>query len=197
VPTETLNDETFTVQGFLSPRAFRFSLRLLLLGVTCLAVLLAVLQHRARRQRDVVRLVNDLGGAANYEFERHAATRRMRHWADDYFCPISQIVLNDTQATDDDLAKLTQLPRLRVLLLQNTAITDEATGCFDSWEDLEWVDLKETLVSDAAADQLRKRLPQCLIETHWSKGCSRCRRPFLTRSMDDAVCPACISDSRR
>jgi hypothetical protein len=118
----------------------------------------------------------------------------MPSWSDDYFCPITQVVLNDTDVTNDDLAKLMELPYLRVLVLQNTAITDEAMIYFDSWKDLEWVDLKGTSVSDAAANRLRKRLPKCEIETHWMRGCSRCRKPFPTRDIHVSVCPICTVD---
>jgi hypothetical protein len=82
------------------------------------------------------------------------------------------------------------------LLLQNTAITDDAMGHFEAWSELEWVDLKGTQVSDAAADRLRAKYPKCEIETHWTRGCSRCRRPFPTRNMDAAICPTCTASAQ-
>jgi len=165
--------------------------RSLLIVVACLAVVLAVLHSRANRQRQAVREVHNLNGAAHYEYQRNAATRRGPRWTDDYFCPITQVVLNDTDTADDDLAKLTALPHLRVLLLQNTAITDDALSHFDFWSDAEWIDLRGTKVSEQAADRLRKKLPKCEISTHWMRGCSRCRKRFLTREVDISVCPAC------
>src|SRR5262245_28008281 len=152
--------------------SFRFSLRLLLAVLTGVAGVLAVLHNRAERQRNVVRLVKTLGGTAAYEYQRDPAIRRMPHLTDDYFCPITQVVLNDTRASDSDLAKLTALPRLRVLLLQNSAITDNAIGCFGSWDNLEWIDLKGTTISDEGAEKLRRRFPNAEVETHWGHGCS-------------------------
>jgi len=149
-----------------------------------------VLQNRANRQRQAIRVVKDLNGGAHYEYLRHAATRRGPRWTDDYFCPITLVVLNDTRVTDDDLAKLTTLRDLRVLLLQNTAITDDAVRHFDCWNDAEWIDLRGTKVSEEAAARLRKKLPKCEISTHWMQGCSRCRKRFLTREIV-SVCPAC------
>lgn len=115
----------------------------------------------------------------------------MPRWWDDYLCSITQVVLNDTDVADSDLAKLTPLTGLRVLSLQNTAITDDAICYFKAWNQLEWVDLKGTQVSDEAATELRRNHPGCEIETHWMRGCGRCRKPFPTRDISVDVCPTC------
>jgi hypothetical protein len=159
--------------------------------VACIAVVLTVFHTRADRQRRAIQVVKQFNGTASYEYNRHPSTNRTPRWWDDYFCPITQVVLNDTNIGDDDLAKLTSLTHLRVLMLQNTATTDHAIRYFQAWGELEWVDLKGTHVSDEVADQLRRKFPDCEIETHWMRGCGQCRKPFLTRDIDIVTCTTC------
>ncbi len=133
-------------------RVLRFSLRTMLLATAVLAVWLAVLQHRAHRQRDAVAAIRDFGGWVRYDFQvpsgefshkdfdAEAESPWPRSLLErigvDFFHDVVQVNLNYTEdggprqenhnPSDDALRHLPALPDLRVLLLSDTQARDDS-----------------------------------------------------------------------
>ena len=73
-----------------------------------------------------------------------------------------ELTLGGTQVTDEGLIHLTQLPRLRVLRLSRTAITDAGMSVLAKCETLESIDVSQTQVGDQGVWELRA-LPRLRI----------------------------------
>jgi hypothetical protein len=121
-----------------------------------------------------VALIQKLGGKVEYEGER--AERR-----------VVKVYLHQTRVSDDDLAVLEKLPKLRnlflgktkigdaglshlehadelqTLSLNSTAVTDAGLKSLSELKNLKTINLQETRVTAAGAAQLRKSLPAVKI----------------------------------
>jgi len=73
-----------------------------------------------------------------------------------------ELTLGGTKVTDKGLVHLTQLPRLRVLRLSRTAITDAGMSILAKCETLESVDVSQTKIGDSGVWEL-KALPRLRI----------------------------------
>ncbi len=121
-------------------RWFQFSLRTLLIAVTLVAGLLLawrVYVEAYRRQRETMKLVEELGG--NYKTEPGAPDWLRELFGKENFQNIIEIGLVATEVSDADLAHLKGLRNLQELNLNVTQVTD------------------------AGVKKLRKALPNCTI----------------------------------
>jgi hypothetical protein len=133
---------------------FQFSLRTLLLSLLVLGLgfgWFAYKVKQAREQRDAVEAIQKAGGQVSYDYGRADASRT--NWLQDllgrdFFFDVSGVYLNgtgvsaellrearedgqtsqlryfDAHMTDDELAVLKKLPRIKDLTLCNTKVTD-------------------------------------------------------------------------
>jgi hypothetical protein len=76
---------------------------------------------------------------------------------------VDAVYLGGATVADDDLACLESLPRLRVLVLTSTAISDAGLRYLHDQQSLETIDLRFTAVTDAGVDSLRRALPKARI----------------------------------
>jgi hypothetical protein len=138
----------------------KFSLRSALLIVTLLCIWLAVESTRARRQKQAIATIQQLGGriAFDYQLDRHRKWTKRKvpaapQWltaaiGDDYFRHVVLINFDEgSDPTDDDLAILQDLPDLRELTLMNrTKFTDAGLRNLSALPRLEVLALSGTKV---------------------------------------------------
>lgn len=70
--------------------------------------------------------------------------------------PVIEIDLDDTQATDDDLAHLEHFPHLQGLTLEETRITDAGLAHIEKLTNLTDLCLDETAVGDAGLTHVKR-----------------------------------------
>jgi len=75
-----------------------------------------------------------------------------------------QLELSGTQISNDDLADLKDIAKLRGVELRDTRITDEGLKHLEGLTNLKHVDLQRTPVSRAAIDALKKALPETQVK---------------------------------
>lgn len=142
-------------------RPLQFRLRTLLLSVLVLSLplsCLAVLSERARKQREAVEAIEQLGG-----------------WTDDWVSPVElllgrdgapvcQASLRGTGANDTALRHVCNLYALEDLDLSGTEVTDDGIACLASMWRLRSVGLEDTQVTPEGFKRLQQALPRCKIE---------------------------------
>jgi hypothetical protein len=72
--------------------------------------------------------------------------------------------LNDTGIDDEGLPQLQSLGKLQWLSLVNTKTGDSGLSCLDGHRNLRWLGLAGTAVTAMGLRQLRRALPQCVID---------------------------------
>src|ERR1017187_10207282 len=104
-----------------------------------LAISVLLISSRALPAQDTKEIlagVKKLGG--NFRIDEKAAGK-----------PVVMIDLSNTEATDDDLARLKEFTRLEELLLRRTAITDAGLVHLKGFANLRELDLAKTKITDA------------------------------------------------
>jgi Leucine Rich Repeat (LRR) protein len=161
----------------------QFRMKSLLLILTGLGVFLGQQVNKARWQREAVEGVERLGGRALYDdqvsgeivLKRSAGVWRTvgprvdptrpqcfaTGWLErligaDFFADVVYVDLSATAVSDQDLARLRGLPRLRFLSLANTRVTDAGLQSLAELTRLERLDLSGTQASDACLPDLGK-----------------------------------------
>ncbi len=81
---------------------------------------------------------------------------------------LATLNLNETKAGDGGLAYFKDNKNLRDLHLSGTLVSAAGLAPFKDRKFLKYIDLRRTKVGAVGADELRKTLPQCLIE--WNGG---------------------------
>lgn len=137
-------------------RDFRFSIRALLILITCLAILLGIQAGRIKRQREAVQWVIRQGGQVSYDWQFDENDRRQEtgepngpRWlrklvGDECFQTVLAVTLHETHV--EDLTPLIPLQRLKWLHLSGNPIRDLAPlSCLPS---LMRLGIGDTLVTD-------------------------------------------------
>jgi hypothetical protein len=140
-------------------RFLRFSLRTLLVSVVVLSVPLgwfAMQIERARRQREAVRAIVEVGGTVTYtlradEPELWAGCEKepIPTWLPGRVC---EVTVHGRDFRDNDMerlvAHLVNLPNLRVLCVNRTQITDDGLKHLAVLNTLEKLNLNDTKITD-------------------------------------------------
>lgn len=146
-------------------RRFQFSLRALLVVTAVLAVWLGWHVECARRQRDVARLVAELGGSVQYDddfdsdgwrreegFTPSKAPLLRRFLGHEFFHAIVSVELARARLKDDDLERLlpkfAALGTIRELGLTGADITDTGLAGIASMAELRQLWVNETCITD-------------------------------------------------
>lgn len=140
----------------------KYSLRTLLLGLTALLIWLGWQADRMHRQRAALAVIGSREGSVEYCGPASGAP--LARWLGrDMACDVDAVYLGGTEVADDDLSCLTALPRLRVLVLTSTAISDAGLRHLYDRRSLETIDLRFSAVTEAGVEALRRALPQARI----------------------------------
>jgi hypothetical protein len=156
-------------------RPFQFGLRALLLAVTGLGIWLGVEVNRARRQREIVSAIFDVGGYAAYdwqfvegEWDRDIGLQETaadyppgpkwlrRIVGDDFFQTVVLVFIFEVPLTDDQLPPVEQLPALKVLDLSHTQIGDASLHRIARLSRLRFLDISHTNVTDTGMDEVAR-----------------------------------------
>lgn len=116
----------------------RFSLRLLFVLLTALAISLGVYVERVREQRAIVAELKELGATVKLDFEAKGrgrvspqaaappGPRWLRRWlGDDFFAHVTEVSFAPGDVTDDQLRMLWKLRRLKYVSLRESAASDD------------------------------------------------------------------------
>ncbi len=164
-------------------RRFQFSLRTLLLAVLLLSLplsWLATRMERARRQKEAVKAIQELGGSVIYNGNRlpggifpHGAPRVQTPWpswlervlGEDFFWDAERVYWygSHPKVTDQRLVYLKDLKNVREVCLQGTQVTDAGLEYLKTFRGLEHLDLRGTQVTTEGVKKLREALPECYI----------------------------------
>ena len=151
-------------------RWHQFSLRTLLLAVLVLSLPLswfAVRTEQARKQRNAVEAIEELGGWVYYDYQwdgigPQAPTEPSElpwvreSWGEDFFSDVTFVQLINVGATDADLQCLQGLPNIRILGLDNNQIGDAGLKHLEGLDNLQWLDLGYTRISDKGLKHLER-----------------------------------------
>ena len=146
-------------------RWFRFSLRTLLIGTAVLGAILGLISNeliRVRRHREAVRTVRRLGGMYAYYCDGQCQPRGPWWLAivcDDLYADEEVVCFcskGNEGLRDEDLRVLTEFPRLRVVEICASGITDDGLVHLENVRGLRRLVLHETQVTGAGLRRLRK-----------------------------------------
>lgn len=139
-----------------------YSLRTLLIALTVLLVWLGCEGDRIHRQRAALTVIEARQGAV--EYRQSASSEYLAQWLGrDVACDVDAVYLGGAAVADDDLACLDGLPRLRVLVLTSTAISDAGLRYLYDLQNVETIDLRFTAVTELGANALRRALPKAKV----------------------------------
>jgi predicted negative regulator of RcsB-dependent stress response len=174
-------------------RWYQFSLKTLLVVMVLLCLgpggYVAYEQNKVRREKEAVEAIEKLGGVVSYGRSASARSAMLQQvLGDDTIGTVESVDFwNPSQVTDDDVAHLAQLPRLKHLNLTDTQVTDAGLKHLAGLKDLSGLTLDNTqvtdaglvhlaglkglrhlnvyrtLVTDAGALELQESLPNCRI----------------------------------
>ena len=74
-----------------------------------------------------------------------------------------EVILNNTNITDEDLKNVVQLEDVRAVDLSNTEITDEGLKKFEKLKSLETVTVANTKITPEGIERLEKALPKAKV----------------------------------
>jgi hypothetical protein len=138
----------------------QFSLRLMLVVVTALSIALGVWGIPAERQRRAVQAIQAVGGKVGYV----SRSSFLGQWLpQDYLHDISAVSLTGTHVTDDELAHVEPLLKVRLLLLADAPVTDAGLLHLEGLTALEELSFVNIQATDEGIARLRKALPKCKI----------------------------------
>lgn len=148
-------------------RRLQFSLRTLMVLVLVISVPLGwvgMKLKQARKQREFVRRIEQLGGSVMYSWEsieRHRGRRSdgirgmfRQLLGEDVLATVDGLTLANCGIEDDDLKWLSGFPNLEYLRLANTPISDAGVAYVVGLDNLRRMDLSNTRISDASAAHL-------------------------------------------
>ncbi|MGO9114084.1 MAG: hypothetical protein ACLP9L_33125 [Thermoguttaceae bacterium] len=140
-------------------RRFQYSLRSLLLLTLLVSIgmsWIATTMQRAKRQREVARAIEKLGGRVWWDFaSRHEAS---------FLSEVIYVDFSGEKVEDEALQSLNQLTHLARLNLNNSEITDSQLRHLKGLAQLRWLELEAPRVTDEAVKELRRALPNCQID---------------------------------
>jgi hypothetical protein len=151
-------------------RRFQFAVRSLLVFLVAVSVPLgwfAWEMRKARRQREAVERIVELGGSVGYDYQVDAngdwvdgAESTTPIWlrrllGDDFFCDVMTVDCQLTAFGDNDVRHLQRLANLRTLTLPATQITDKGLAQLGEMTRLEALNLSGTKVTDAGLEHLK------------------------------------------
>jgi hypothetical protein len=140
-------------------RRFQYSLRSLLLLTLLLSIgmsWIATAMQRAKRQREVARAIEKLGGRVWWDFA-------FRHETG-FLSEVTYVDFVGEHVTDEALQSLNELPHLARLNLNNSDITDTQLRYVKGLTRLRWLELLAPRVTDEAAKDVQQALPNCQIQ---------------------------------
>jgi hypothetical protein len=153
------------------PRWFRIRLRTLLLALTAAAVWLGVETNRARNQRQAVAIVQRLEGHIYYDYQwdmhtdfQGIPTRRVGAappgpaWlrelvGEDLLVRVTGV---SVPTAGDNLKFLKLLPKLHLLSVEKSTVTDDGLDAIENQTSLRYLWLEDTGISDAGLAHLRR-----------------------------------------
>ena len=150
-------------------RRFQFGVRSLLVFVVVVSIPLgwfAWQVEKARRQREAVEAIAELGGEVFYDYqfdedmmwidsaEPTTPTWLRRLLGDDFFCEVVAVYCEFTQFGDSDARPLQGLTELEVLWLEDTQVTDSGLAHLEELTKLQSLMLKGTQISDSGLAHL-------------------------------------------
>jgi Leucine-rich repeat (LRR) protein len=142
-----------------SRRRFQYGLRTLLLLTLLVSIgmsWIATAMQRAKRQREVARAIEKLGGRVWWDLaSRHEAS---------FLSEVVYVDLSGGQIQDEALQSLRELTHLARLNLNNSDITDSQLRHLKGLAQLRWLELEAPRVTDAAVKELQQALPNCQID---------------------------------
>jgi Leucine-rich repeat (LRR) protein len=151
-------------------RFFRFSLRTFLIGLTVLCIWLGIKVSDARKQREAVAAIRNLGGSVEYDYHRMAGEKPNLfdpkleapgpEWlrsliGPEYFQDVVLVDLSHCPITDDDLAILRYFPKLETVGLEHTQIFGAGLAHLSEIKTLKQLGLWDTRIDDEALKHLR------------------------------------------
>ncbi len=143
-------------------RAFRFTIRTLLILIAGFAVVLATYVNSANRQRRAIARIEQLGGEVRYDYNFH----RPRPWplpgptwlrerlGIDYFATANLVVFVRPDIRDDHLAVLRDLPELRELRLFKANVRGPGFVHVRDLSNLTMIALSHSKATDETLDNL-------------------------------------------
>lgn len=132
--------------------SIRFSLRLLLVAFTAIAVWLGLEIPAVNRQAATVAMINRLNGSVWYESRYPQSIERLLGEA--RVARVVRVVMEGTQFTDSELRQLGNFPDLQVLSLANAGITDNGVQSLSSLSKLKSLNLMHCPITDAGLQYL-------------------------------------------
>jgi hypothetical protein len=138
-------------------RWYQFSLRTLLIVVLIVAIPCALLGRkieRKRRERKAVDAIRKLGGGVDYDnLEGPDCPDWLRPLlGENFFNEVDWVSWND--ATDEEMQNLNDMPQLRVLLLNESHITDAGIAILNEKVHMQGLVLSHARISDAGLKHL-------------------------------------------
>ena len=140
-------------------RLVQYRLRTLLILTAIIAALLAWWSHSARRQREAVAALSNVGADVFYTDEVYVLPSCLDV---DYFASINEVMF-PPRATDSDLERLQGLTTLRRLWIDQTQITDAGLEHLRGMTALKLICIGGTKITDAGSARLKQLLPNCSI----------------------------------
>ena len=140
-------------------RRFQYSLRSLLLLTLLVSIgmsWVATMMQRVKRQREVARAIEKLGGRVWWDVA-------LRQEAG-FLSEVTYVDMNGEQVRDEALQNLSKLPRLARLNLNNSDITDSQLRYLKGLAQLRLLELEAPRVTDEAVKELQQALPNCQID---------------------------------
>ena len=139
---------------------WQFSIRTMLLVVSVSCVTLSVWVVPAERQRRAVAAIRALGGTVSFvdnqgTNESFPAASLRRWLPPNYSDEVEKVNLDYVRVTDDEMAHLQGLTRLRVLRLKSARVTDAGLAYLQGLTDLRELRLGNTHVTSAGLFHLR------------------------------------------
>lgn len=174
------------------PRRFQFSLRTMLMALTVFASAAALVSIRfeaKHREQAAIAKLAEKGAHVVYDWQLANPTAKAppgarfigENMSDLLFANVAAIDGNKSDIGDGDLALLREFPRLEILYLYRTKVTDAGIGHLCSLTALKELSLHNTRVSRSGVEELESALRSCRIvwpnpeETASSRGVPRNR----------------------
>lgn len=151
----------------------QFGLKTFLLLVTAFCLWLGLLADRARRQRDAVGAIRDMGGEVFYEYSRVEYENKKALVLN--ATPPAPAWLIDLLGEDIFYVAVAVTPKKQQIQIPNTWLgpamihndfsdrTDDALDFLLQLTRLQYVELTGTSITEAGVERLRKALPACEI----------------------------------
>ena len=169
------------VAALLFRRRFQYGIRSLLLLTVIIAILCSwftVKMEQARRQREAVAAIGQIGGQVIYDspVQRRIHNRPIGlstpKWlrnimGQDFFDDVQEVDFNYSQVSDTVLVNVEGLQKMKWISLYNNQVTDKMLIHFYGLKNLETVVLRHTSVSKEGEKKLKETLPNVKVVREW------------------------------